>query len=540
MTFVPIVERELRIAARRKSTFRIRFWTAILAILVSFISLLFLWATRGRGSLGHPLFANLTGYAFGLCLLAGVFLTADCLSEEKREGTLGLLFLTDLHGYDVVFGKFAATLISALYGLLTLLPITALPLILGGVTAGEYWRTALALVNALFVSLTAGIWISSLVREPQKAMSRTFALILILVAGLPAAGASVSLIDRIHNFSFLAWVSPYYPFSFANAASYFGHPGRFWGTLVASQALGWLFLALASYTLPLRWQEGTVQRERAAWMARLLRRDRGGTARREKLRRDLLPRNPILWLVASEQGFGRAAWGIVIVWAGLVLFVTINMPVEFSTFVLGWYGARPFGFILKLLFTAQVCRFFVEARRNGTIEMLLCTPLTNREIIRGQSLAIQRNFLWPVVVFVSMLFVPVIVTVISGLSSNSFQQVITGGAGFAMSGITAVRAVADFFALFWFGLWLALNMKKPNFAPALTMLAVVILPAVLCWLDVFADLFFILFGVTRLQQDLRWTLAHQFQSTFPTKLQPTLAAVPPVITLSGNPSPRSE
>ena len=28
--------------------------------------------------------------------------TADSLSAEKREGTLGLLFLTDLRGYDVV------------------------------------------------------------------------------------------------------------------------------------------------------------------------------------------------------------------------------------------------------------------------------------------------------------------------------------------------------------------------------------------------------------------------------------------------------
>ena len=40
---------------------------------------------------------------------AGVFLTADCLSEEKREGTLGLLFLTDLRGHDVALGKLLAT-----------------------------------------------------------------------------------------------------------------------------------------------------------------------------------------------------------------------------------------------------------------------------------------------------------------------------------------------------------------------------------------------------------------------------------------------
>src|SRR6266404_6174022 len=189
MTFLPIVQRELRAAARRKSTFRIRSWTAILAIIVSFFSLTFLWLARGRGSLGNPLFTYLTSYAFGLCLLAGVFLTADSLSEEKREGTLGLLFLTDLHGYDVVLGKFVAMLVNALYGLLALLPITAIPLLLGGVTGAEFWRTALALILAL-------------------------------VAALPALAAFGSLARLARPLSFLAWLSPFYSFSYAGAALY--------------------------------------------------------------------------------------------------------------------------------------------------------------------------------------------------------------------------------------------------------------------------------------------------------------------------------
>src|ERR1044071_3968289 len=104
MTFLPIVERELRVAARRKSTYRIRSWTVVLAIVGSFFSLMFFLMVRGRAAVGHSLFTYLTCYAFGLCVLAGVFLTADCLSEEKREGTIGLLFLTDPHGYDVVLG----------------------------------------------------------------------------------------------------------------------------------------------------------------------------------------------------------------------------------------------------------------------------------------------------------------------------------------------------------------------------------------------------------------------------------------------------
>src|SRR5882724_4859122 len=509
MIFLPIVERELRAAARRKSTYRIRSWTAVLAIIISFFSLMFFWLMRGGASLGNTLFTYLTGYAFGLSLLAGVFLTADCLSEEKREGTLGLLFLTDLHGYDVVLGKFVAMLLSALYGLLALLPITALPLLLGGVTVDEFWRTALALVNALFVSLAGGIWVSAFARDAQRAMGSAVVLILILVAGLPALAGVTSLVRVSQPLSFLSWVSPFYAFSYASAALYVNHTGKFWGTLAASQMLGWVFVALASRALPLRWQEGAVEARSVSLFDRVVRRGRGEPENRAKARQNLLPINPILWLAGAEPGLRRLTWVIVLVWAGVVVLVSAFAHRELGTLMLDWYGARPFGFLLKALFAFQVCRFFAEARRNGALEMLRCTPLTNREILRGQSIAARRAFLWPVLTFTGMLFVPVAARVVSGLSSLDLRQILTGGVGFAMSAITAVRTGADFLALFWFGLWLALTMKKPNLAPALTILLVLILPSVLCIFDIFADLFFILWGATKLQQDLRWVLAQQ-------------------------------
>src|SRR6266581_7627107 len=180
MSFLPIVERELRAAARRKSTYRIRSWTALLAIVVSFFSLIFLWLTRGRGGLGNPLFTYLTSYAFGLCLLAGIFLTADCLSEEKREGTMGLLFLTDLHGYDVVLGKLAATSVLSFFAVLAILPVLGLPLLMGGVTLGEFWRMILVLIVTLFLSLALGLLVSALSHEARQAMAATFLGMLLL------------------------------------------------------------------------------------------------------------------------------------------------------------------------------------------------------------------------------------------------------------------------------------------------------------------------------------------------------------------------
>ena len=55
--------------------------------------------------------------AFVFCALAGVFACSDALSRERREGTLRLLFLTDLHPLDVILGKWTGHA-STFFGLL--------------------------------------------------------------------------------------------------------------------------------------------------------------------------------------------------------------------------------------------------------------------------------------------------------------------------------------------------------------------------------------------------------------------------------------
>ena len=108
MTVLPIVERELRVAARRRFTYWIR---VVLALGVMGIGgwVLLAAGSRTPPRVGAGMFVAMSICAFGYCLLAGLWTTADCLSREKREGTLGLLFLTDLKGYDIVLGKLAAT-----------------------------------------------------------------------------------------------------------------------------------------------------------------------------------------------------------------------------------------------------------------------------------------------------------------------------------------------------------------------------------------------------------------------------------------------
>src|SRR6266513_4737085 len=169
MIFLPIVERELRVASRRRGTYWNRAVAALAAILI-FGGALFFEARQPPKELGKDIFNALAGLFLFSSLVAGIRYTADCLSEEKREGTLGLLFLTDLKGYDVVLGKLAATSVNSIYALLAILPVISLPVQLGGVSAGELWQSALVLLNTMFFSLAAGMLVSTLSRDGRKAM----------------------------------------------------------------------------------------------------------------------------------------------------------------------------------------------------------------------------------------------------------------------------------------------------------------------------------------------------------------------------------
>src|SRR5687767_8468834 len=161
MKALPIVARELRVASRRSRTYARRWVVALAAVLFGGW---FVWTFSSLRILGvgqTQIFQNLAQTIFVLCLFAGIT-TADCLSEEKREGTLGLLFLTDLKSYDIVLGKLAATSLNAFYALLGLIPMLSLAVLLGGVTIGDVAGVSLVLANTMFLSLSLGMLISAM------------------------------------------------------------------------------------------------------------------------------------------------------------------------------------------------------------------------------------------------------------------------------------------------------------------------------------------------------------------------------------------
>src|SRR5688500_9525509 len=179
---LPISARELRIGARSQQTYGTRRNIAGIAILL----FAWYWLFGAQGGFGgNRIFFNLVRAAFIYSLFAGIILTADCVSSEKREGTLGLLFLTSLKPYDIVVGNIAATSLKAFYGLVGLFPILAIGMMFGGVSHAEFARVCLTLVSTLVYSLSFSLLVSCISRRYLAAASGAVLGLVLITTILP-------------------------------------------------------------------------------------------------------------------------------------------------------------------------------------------------------------------------------------------------------------------------------------------------------------------------------------------------------------------
>ncbi len=471
MTFLPIVSRELRLASRRRGTYWIRSGAALVIMLVGTWLFLILRSDPSK-ELAMVLFCVLTGGAVLFALLSGPRSTADSISEEKREGTLGLLFLTDLKGYDIVLGKLVASSLNSFYSVVAVLPMLAIPLLMGGgITLAEFGRMTVVTLSALFFSLTLGIFVSAISRSAQKAAAVTSLLIVFFAAILPACGALVATIAKGSTVNSL-FLAPSAGFSYYLAfdAQYKLSKNWFWGSIGFLQAGSWLCLVLASVIAPRSWQERIPGQSTVRWRELWKHWNYGWDAERITLRRGMLDTNPVYWLTArirSRQamvwlflaslaiGWGVGWWKFRNEWLNEGVYVTTAIIVNLA---------------LRYWFAGEATRLMAENRKTGALELLLSTPLKVQDILRGQWLALRSQFLGPVlgVLFVECLFM--VATVRNAIPDE--DRVFS----FALWTAGMVMLISDLVALYWVGMWLGLTARNPIRAIGGSLARILILP----------------------------------------------------------------
>jgi ABC-type transport system involved in multi-copper enzyme maturation permease subunit len=398
MNAFPIVERELRISARRSATYYTRCVTATLAA-VTAISLLYAGFVGALtpGSAGQGLFQALAVIAYLYAILEGAILTADSLSRERREDTLGLLFLTHLKARDIIAGKLASSVGRTMYSLLAALPIPGITIFFGGVTLADLLMMMAAVLNALLFSTAIGLCVSAYVKSELRALSWTLALTFLAGALWPIVGLALHAATVTNAGELFLLVSPAGPLA---AAINFGGARLpapdFWASLALTQAIAWGLLIMAGKVLQRSWRDTSDQASKAGLFRRIFRRNKEAKPTPKPRRlgdswsKHWRDRNPIVWL-GERAGNPRR-----LVVSMLIVSVAVNFPflvIDFES----WFGVsllacNTFLFHVMCASSAfdQICRSVIEDRKSGALELLLTTRLDQDDFINGRLLAQMR------------------------------------------------------------------------------------------------------------------------------------------------------
>lgn len=163
---------------------------AVLQAVLSYVLLLLLevflrelptlTATPGAPGLTALVVAPLLQWAGVVLMLVVPLMTMRLISEERRNGTLNLLFSSPLSMTEIVLGKYLGVLLFLLcvVGLVTLL---VLALLLGG--SLDLGMLAAGLLGLLLLTASyaaAGLYLSTLTAQPAIAAIGTFGLLLVL------------------------------------------------------------------------------------------------------------------------------------------------------------------------------------------------------------------------------------------------------------------------------------------------------------------------------------------------------------------------
>jgi hypothetical protein len=340
----PLIERELIVTSRSALMPRLRlaFGAGTMAVV---ICAFLIWGTS-FDVIGIILFRVLTFVAAVAALVTGIFGASDCISRERREGTLGLLFLTDLRSADVLLGKFAAAALIPASISIAMIPSFAICQLLGGVTGGEFSRIAAALLVTLFFSLSTSIFVSSICDDHRKCYGGAALLLLVL--------------------------NPLWLCLAALENTYTARPSEYWLRLFLFCGLGGLFLISANRALAGSWRdiERYVQ-------------DPKNPVQRKKRWPELLDQAPIAWLMLHRHRFkGPGLW----LGAAALLLIYISLAPQF-----GAAANRPRNLLIlflvhlgyQVVVLTRTAYSFYSDRRDGSLELLLGTRLSTAELISG-------------------------------------------------------------------------------------------------------------------------------------------------------------
>ena len=456
-------------ASRRLGTYTSRFSIALLVFFVIVYALIFVVVADGYPlhRAGSDMFFAVSGIMIFLCNIAGIYLTADCLSEEKRNGTLGLLFLTNLRGYEVVLGKMSVGAIQAVLGLLSAVPMLVVPVLMGGVDPMLVLRMTFVLFATLFLSLSVGMACSAIFKSSKVTTGMALGVMLFLNFG-PVfiyeilygifGRISVSGIREIYS---LFSTGNIYLLAIDGRLGLGGQADFEWNiSIIFVIGFSIFSILFAIWKTARTWQD---QPEKTI-TDMVLQKSSNNMHRRSRV----LDKNPLHWLAARKK-FGPG-----VVWLGFVIVFTFMMIVTNGfKYLLGLdsstYGASS-SFLVTLWFVSAMfkwwmagaaCERFRIDRGESALELLLSTPLEYKDFAKAHRDRIRWQFLWPIILILCL------IPFMMGLSSEDTLPLYIIG---------ILMFFIDVWATYFVGMHTSLTLRKPVYSSSIVILKIHILP----------------------------------------------------------------
>jgi hypothetical protein len=500
MTLLPIVERELRVRARRRAGHWTRFGIGLGAFLICLPQLLISGPFGAPGSVGKVTFDCIVGAAF-LLSCGACFLTANALVAEQQEGTLGLLFLTRVNALDVLLGKFGSVGLTSLCSLLAFVPVMLVPILAGGVTGGEALRKGVALLLTLPLALALGLWAS--VASRRFGVGRTTVGAILLIVVIPYLLWQA----RSSGLRFFGLVSPLVCVVAAGDFSYKLNPLWFWGSALGTVVLATVALlgaALRLRRVAFREVEPLVAPPAAASPS-------GGAGVVQTSNTASVPwrpqvdeASPVAWLVRRQPGLKARLWTAALLTmvyhlAMMVLPRWIGPTRMGLTWSFYWLPSIAVSALESGLIAWAVSQFFMEGRRSAAFEVLFTTPLGAKTVVADQWKALQRLLRGPVLV----MLIPNLVHLLLALQEFPSFSRSAAPAGYRLQyigslALSAVGILLHVGALCWLGLWYGWKARGQAGAILWTVLVTTVGPYLLSMLvyGVLAGLLFSALGGT--------------------------------------------
>ena len=400
MNVLPVIVRELRASARQPFTYYVRVLGATALLLAS---LLFGVYQGFEIGMGRRLFGALHCTLFCAIWVLVPMLTADCISRERREGTLGLLFLTPLKGTDIVVAKGLAQGLRALTLELAVVPVLTIPFLLGGVSRTEALMSVVVNANAMCWALAAGLlataWSKAWLRALLAAAFLAAAFFLILVIGAGWFLVQAFIAGRPGQ------IDSYWDVILTEGFDMLINTRGQWADYMRAASASTLFLALAQVTLlsllalvtavlaagaktPRSWQEEPPSRRRIWWQQTFCTPVLWLAFFRPWMRRKL-ERNPIGWLEQRTWSGRLVTWG----WFAVLISIYSTVLTYRSFFEDTNTVQETIAWLLAGSMAMSAAGSFRRERQTGVLELLLVSPLGENQIISGRLRGLWGQFL---------------------------------------------------------------------------------------------------------------------------------------------------